>query len=164
MKTIPLKQFEDVNFQPSELDSNESEIARSNDVERTTKSEASNQQVNKLKSNSLTRILRFKGSSTSSNVMTEGESKPSKTRSLFRIFSRKTSKMSVESATSSDFSSQPSSDSLSRSSVWSAVSTQMLPWIGVRRSQTNLRGQLSTPTKLETDDEQHEIATRSEIF
>lgn len=126
----------------------------------------------KLKSNSLSKFFRMRGS-TCLTLM--DDPKPSMTRSFFGFFGKKTKKPADEVADDSaapdpshsntDQSSGQlkSRRSLSMRSLMN-LNGQILPWIGIRRSQANLQNPHGAPVKDDNEDELHEIATRSEIF
>jgi hypothetical protein len=110
-----------------------------------------------LKRNSLSKFFRLKGLKSSTSK--ENLSEPSKSNSIFRIFG----KNSKGKKTSTD--TEKSTMSSRTSSMRSLVNCQILPWIGRRASQVNLRNPSDEMTvKSDAEDEANEIATNSEIF
>jgi hypothetical protein len=111
--------------------------------------ETSPKVTDQMKRGSLSKLFRFKKSSSVENVYSETDPKVSKSNTLTRMFNKKTK---VESK-------QNSSDETSRLSFF-----KQFPWIGRQTSQMNIHKPM-TPLEHADDDSVHqEIATSSQIF
>lgn len=163
VKTLTMEKFDDINLKSESAET----CGMNSKVDD--EAEIDNLEANKTqKSNSLSKFFRLRGAP---SLAIMDESKPSKTRSFFGLFGKKSKKSVEEVAPDSESAAQLKTEKSSGTlqarrtiSVRSLVNSQILPWIGIRRSQANLHDPPSDPAKSDNEEELHEIATRSEIF
>lgn len=165
--------FEDVKL-TDEVANDVEKVEEKSDDE--TSNSSAGQPEPRPKSNSLSKIFRLRASVLSSTELAT-ESRPSRARSFFRMFKKKSASdipvelgVDIASAQLAETDAQkPLTDSKKshRSSIWTLAEHTLLPWISIRPSNVNLHAeQPKAPVNSDAVDveQPHEISTRSEIF
>lgn len=122
--------------------------------------ETSSKVTDQMKRSSLSKFFRFKKSSSIDNLeIDEADQKIPKSKTLMRMFSKKSKDKSAEKEES------PSDDSARKSFFMRGiVNCNIVPWISRQTSQMNIHKPIDPVEVTDDDSAHHEIATSSQIF
>lgn len=121
--------------------------------------ETSPKVTDQMKRSSLSKFFRFKKSSSIDNLAADPEAKVPKSKTLMRMFSKKSKDKSAEKEESS-------ADESNRRSFFmrGIVNCQIVPWISRQTSQMNIHKPIDPVEPNDDDSTPQEIATSSQIF